>query len=85
MDVKKYEKAIRIPLQNDGFDYIRTEYNQMLENQLAKGNNGIEKRKFITFGIYADNIQMAKHKLETIEHDIINKFKTLLIKCVIFK
>ena len=74
MDVKKYEKAIRIPLQNDGFDYIRTEYNQMLENQLAKGNNGIEKRKFITFGIYADNIQMAKHKLETIEHDIINKF-----------
>lgn len=80
MDVKKYEKAIRIPLQNDDFDYIRIEYNEMLKNQLAKGNNGIEKRKFLTFGIYADNIQMAKHKLETIEHDIINKFKAFGVR-----
>ena len=80
MDVKKYEKAIRIPLQNDDFDYIRIEYNEMLKNQLAKGNNGIEKRKFLTFGIYADNIQTAKHKLETIEHDIINKFKAFGVR-----
>lgn len=80
MDVKKYEKAIRIPLQYDDFDYIRIEYNQMLENQLAKGNNGIEKRKYITFGIFADNIQTAKNRLETIEHDIINKFKVFGVR-----
>ena len=80
LDISKYEKAVYIAPQNDKFDYIRKEYNDMLNNQLAKGNNGIEKRKYVTFGIYADNIQDAKHRLESIETDIINKFKSFGVR-----
>ena len=49
----------------------------MLKNQLAKGNNGLVKSKYITFSIEADNIKEAKPKLERIEADILNNFKVL--------
>ena len=49
----------------------------MLQNQLVKGNNGLIKRKYITFGIEADSIKSAKPKLDRIEIDILNNFKTL--------
>ena len=37
------EKAIDIPAQEDAFSSIRSEYRDMLKNQLAKGNNGLVK------------------------------------------
>ena len=49
----------------------------MLKNQLAKGNNGLVRTKYITFGIEAENIREAKPKLERIETDILNNFKVL--------
>jgi hypothetical protein len=49
----------------------------MLKNQLAKGNNGLVRTKYITFGIEAENIREAKPKLERIEADILNNFKVL--------
>ena len=52
----------------------------MLKNQLARGNNGIVRKKYITFGIEADNIQNAKQRLERIETDIINNFKILGVR-----
>ena len=42
------EKAISIPAQEDAFNSIRTEYSDMLKNQLSKGNNGLVKHKYIT-------------------------------------
>ena len=29
----------------------------MLQNQLAKGNNGLVKTKYLTFGIEAENVR----------------------------
>jgi len=72
-----FASAISIPPQGDDFDSIRAEYTQMLQNQLAKGNNGLIKTKYLTFGIDADNIRSAKPRLERIETDILNNFKRL--------
>ena len=72
-----FARAISIPLQGDDFDSIRREYTTMLQNQLAKGNNGLIKTKYLTFGIDADNIKSAKPRLERIETDILNNFKRL--------
>ena len=49
----------------------------MLKNQLQKGNNGLTKRKYITFGIEADDLRTAKMRLERIETDVLANFKTL--------
>ena len=77
VDMAEYQKMINIPLQNDEFNDIRKEYMQMLKEQISKGNNGLVKRKFITFGIEADNLKAAKQKLERIEADIKGNFKIL--------
>ena len=80
MDISDFEKSIAIKPQNDDFDGIRAEYTEMLKNQLARGNNGIVRKKYITFGIETDNIQNAKQRLERIETDIINNFKILGVR-----
>ena len=72
-----FAHAINIPLQGDDFDTIRVEYTTMLQNQLARGNNGLIKTKYMTFGIDADSLKAAKPRLERIETDILNNFKRL--------
>ena len=72
-----YGQSIVIPPQGDDFDGIRAEYTEMLRNQLAKGNNGLVKTKYLTFGIEAENLKTAKPRLERIETDILNNFKRL--------
>ena len=71
------EKAITIPEQDDAFNSIRTEYADMLKNQLAKGNNGLVKQKYITFAIEAESYTAAKTRLARIETDVLNNFKVL--------
>ena len=56
-DSADFEKSIRIPYQQDGFDDVRTEYSQMLRQQLSKGNNGLTKTKFLTYGIEGDSME----------------------------
>ena len=72
-----YAKYITISPQGDDFDSIRLEYTQMLQNQLARGNNGLIKTKYLTFGVEADGLKAAKPRLERIETDILNNFKRL--------
>ena len=72
-----YGQNIVIPPQGDDFDNIREEYTEMLRNQLARGNNGLIKTKYLTFGIEADNIKEAKPRLDRIETDLLNNFKRL--------
>ena len=72
-----WSKSISIPLQGDNFDSIRREYTEMLQNQLARGNNGLVKTKYLTFGIESETLRTAKPRLDRIETDILNNFKRL--------
>jgi hypothetical protein len=72
-----YGESIVIQSQGDQFDPIRAEYTDMLRGQLAKGNNGLIKTKYLTFGIEAEGLKAAKPRLERIETDILNNFKRL--------
>ena len=75
-----FSRCIVIPLQPDGFDDVRQDYSGMLQNQLEKGNNGLAKTKYLTFGINAENIKTAKPRLERIEADVLANFKTLGVR-----
>ena len=76
-DADAFEKSIRIPYQNDGFDDVRAEYGMMLRQQLQKGNNGLTKTKYLTFGIEANSMKQAKPRLDHIEVDLMNNFHRL--------
>ncbi len=76
-NMQDFAQSIDIPLRGDVYDDIREEYSDMLKGQLQKGNNGLVKRKYITFGIEADDLRSAKMRLERIETDVLANFKTL--------
>jgi len=74
---ESFSQNVAIAPKGDDFDDIRREYTEMLQNQQAKGNNGLVKTKYLTFGIEADTAKLAKPRLERIETDILNNFKQL--------
>jgi len=76
-DAESFEKKVRIPYRNDHFNGIRNEYSQMLKTQLAQGNNGLTKTKYITFGIEADSMREAKPRLHHVQTDMMNNLKRL--------
>jgi type IV secretory pathway VirB4 component len=77
VNVRDFEQSIDIPQKDDTFDSIRREYADMLKNQLARGNNGLVKTKYITFGVDVDSLKDAKPRLERVEADVLNNFKAL--------
>ena len=79
VNIRDFERSIDIPDRDDEFNSIRREYADMLKSQLARGNNGLVKAKYITFGIEADSLKEAKPRLERIEADVIAGFKTLSV------
>jgi len=76
-NMQDFKESIEIPDQPDDFNPDRREYSDMLKSQLAKGNNGLVKTKYITFGVKAWTLKDAKLRLERIEADILNNFKVL--------
>ena len=71
------QQAVNIPMQDDDFNSIRTEYTDMLKGQIAKSNNGITRAKYITFGLPANSVAEARPRMERIEADITGNFKRL--------
>ena len=76
-DAESFEKSVRIPPAGDAFDSVRAEYSQMLKSQLARGNNGLTKAKYLTFGIEAASMRQAKPRLDHVETDLLNNFKRI--------
>lgn len=63
---ESYEKRIVIPPQGDDFDSIRAEYTEMLQNQLARGNNGLVKTKYRKAG-YSPKFR-SEHEADILLH-----------------
>ena len=79
-DAADFEKMIRIPFRKDAFNHIRSEFSSMLKKQLAQGNNGLTKTKYLTFGIEADSMKLAKPRLQHVETDLLNNFRRLGVR-----
>lgn len=53
-DREQLARSFEMPPCNDGLDPIRQEQTDILKRQLARGNNGSVKTKYITYTIEAD-------------------------------
>ena len=49
----------------------------MLRQQLSRGNNGLTKTKYLTFGIQASSMRQAKPRLDHVESDLLNNFRRI--------
>lgn len=79
-NLQDFKQSIAIADKGDGYDDVRREYADMLARQLSKGNNGLVKKKYLTFGIEAEDIRNARMRLERIEADLRGSFKALGVK-----
>ena len=68
---------VNIPEQEDEFNSIRHEYVEMLKGQIAKSNNGIERTKYITFGLPAGSVAEARPRLGRVEADVMGNLRRL--------
>lgn len=77
---QEMQEAIQIPDKGDSYDPIRLEFRKMLKDQMAKGNNGLKKEKYITFSTEADTLEQARAKLDRLEIDILSNFKNMGVR-----
>lgn len=75
-----FESSILIPLQDDGLDEYRREYNQMLFEK-ATGANSIVQDKYITVSVYKQNIEEARNYFNRIGTDLTTHFSHLGSRC----
>ena len=73
---------VNIPKADDNYNSVRDEFTGMLKNQIAKSNNGIERSKYITFGLPAEGIAEARPRLERVEADVTGNLKRLGVPSV---
>lgn len=76
-DASGFEEQIIIPDQGDDFDDIRHEFMDMLKNQLERGQNGLVRLKYLTFGIHEKDRKTAVTRLEHLEAEILGNFHSL--------
>lgn len=70
----KFADNFKIPYQDDAFNHVRKEYSDMQLSQLNKGTNDIQKERYLTFGIKADDYKNAKIRLEKISTAVQKNF-----------
>lgn len=76
-DREQLARSFEMPPVGDGLDPIRQEQTDILKRQLARGNNGSVKTKYITYTIEADNLKAARARLSRISLDIQGYFKIM--------
>ena len=71
-----FEKSILMPMQWDGLDDYREEYNQMLLDKATNGN-GIVQEKFLTVSVRKKDVDAARSFFARVEADLSSHFAAL--------
>lgn len=79
-DADTYRDCIHIAEQDDEFNDIRREFVEMLTMQLEKGNNGLVRLKYLTFGVIEKDLSIARSKLHHLEAELITNLKHMGVK-----
>ena len=75
-----FEKSILMPMQWDGLDDYREEYNQMLLDKATNGN-GIVQEKFLTVSVRKKDVDAARSFFARVEADLSAHFAALGSTC----
>lgn len=66
-DMKDFRKQVLHGQKGDGYDGVRTIYNEIMEEKIVEGRQGIEQEKYLTITIERKNVEEAKVQFATIE------------------
>ena len=76
-DMESMREYVMIPYMKDEFDFLRKAYNDVMEEKILEGKQGIEQEMYLTITIERKNFEEAKAQFATIEATIQKRFGEL--------
>ena len=73
-DIEDLRRNILLPSRDDGFDNFRKIYNDIIEEKILEGRQGIEQERYLTLTIERKNFEEAKAQFATLEATIHKAF-----------
>lgn len=77
LNKKDFQNRILMPLQDDGLDIYRNEYNQMLLDRAVVNSNNMVQEKYITVSTSRKNILDARSLFSRMSSDLYSNFAKL--------
>lgn len=71
-----FEKTILFPMQDDGLDVYRKEYNQMMLDKI-QGGSGIVQEKYVTVSVAKKDLEEARNYFSRVGSDLTTHFNRL--------
>ena len=81
-DMDEFRDKILISMKHDKNDRARISYNDVIEEKLKEGTQGIEKERYLVLMVTRNNLEEAKTQFTTLEANLTKAFA--LIGCEIF-
>ena len=72
--------AVHVKDRPDNMKLVRTEFNQILYDQMLRGNNGYIRSKYIVIGLEGKNVRAVKPKFERLEENIKDNLENIGVK-----
>ncbi len=76
-DMEQVRDYVFLQRQNDGYDGFRRIYNDIMEQKIHEGRQGIEQERYLTITIERKNFEEAKAQFATIEASVHKAFGEL--------
>ena len=73
-DMAAMRENVMIPYLEDGYDFLRKAYNDVMEEKILEGKQGIEQELYLTVTIERKTFEEAKAQFATIEATIQKRF-----------
>ena len=73
-DMMELRTKVLLPISNDGYDDYRKTYNEIIEEKIIEGRQGIEQERYLTITIERKNFEEAKAQFATLEATIHKAF-----------
>lgn len=77
IDQEEFNKRVLIEYQNDKYDKIRAEQNELILDKMQEGKNNTRVEKYITVGVPAENIKEAMEYFGDVERELDIKIKKI--------
>lgn len=81
MNKHDFEQSILLPMQEDGLDLYRKEYNDMLLEKVT-GANSMVQEKYVTVSVYKKSIEEARAYFSRVGTELSSHFLRLGSKCM---
>lgn len=76
-DMEQMREQILIPLKPDGYDDYRKVYNNIMEEKIVEGRQGIEQERYLTLTVERKSFEEAKAQFATMEAILRKAFNEL--------